>query len=350
MYSIPQHIDFIKNLTIDSVISEKQNKSRLIEIPTTATVEEAFDVLLAENILSVPVYKYFKGRKQPIAIISVLDLVSFICLQPIFENKEDNNDKNLNFENQYFLQKPVSEIVGLTSESTNLTMCRPENSLVDLLELLTRKRIHRVLVSKQYCDGGDNEEISSSPYFVSQTDVIRFLFNNNHKLGEILDLPACKAANQTIKLLLSSSTTTSKNQKQELLLSRPSSITIHDRALTAFKKIYQDGVSAVAVVNDDGSLVAEVSAADLRGLNRDRLNDLKKPVIMFLKSSKGALIKPLTCHRKFTLSQVMAGITLNKTHRAWFVDEDDIPIGVITLSDILSMFLPGVSDVFAHES
>ncbi|CAJ0753690.1 15086_t:CDS:2 [Entrophospora sp. SA101] len=59
--------------------------------------------------------------------------------------------------------------------------------------------------------------------------------------------------------------------------------------------MYQVRVEAVAIVND------EISVADLCGLNRDHLNGLKKPVIMFLKSTKGALIKPLTCHQKITL-------------------------------------------------
>jgi CBS-domain-containing membrane protein len=158
------------------------------------------------------------------------------------------------------------------------------------------------------------------------------LFQHNHQLGKILDTYASEVSNRTNRLI-------GRNN----LLGQPSSITIHDQALIAFKKIHQDGVSAVAVVGDDGRLVGEVSAADLRGLNRERLSDLTKPVIMFLKSSKGDLTKPLTCHGKFTLSQVMAGIIRSKAHRVWVVDEDDVPIGVITLSDILSMFLPEIN-------
>jgi hypothetical protein len=81
MYSTPQHINFIKEQTVGSVLKEKPNISKLIEIPVTATIEEAFDVLLAENILSVPVYRLWRGHRQPIAIVNVVDLVAFICLQ-----------------------------------------------------------------------------------------------------------------------------------------------------------------------------------------------------------------------------------------------------------------------------
>ncbi|CAJ0763916.1 9252_t:CDS:2, partial [Entrophospora sp. SA101] len=277
--------------TINSVLSEKQNISTFIEISVTATIEEVFDVLLAENIISVSVYRLWRGHKQPIAIVNVFDLVSFVCLQPIFDNDEVLSNDN----NSYFLQKPIGELIGLTPESTNLTVCHTEDPLVNLLDLFTRKQIHRVLVSTQH--------------LIEDPDI-----------GKVIN-------EEEIPL---------QTHNQELLLEL-SSITIHDQALTAFKKMHQYGVEAVAIVNDGGSLVGEISAADLRGLNKDRLSDLKKPVIMFLKSTKGALIKPLICHQKFTLSQVMASIVHNKAHRAWVVDENDIPIGVITLTDILSI-------------
>jgi len=204
------------------------------------------------------------------------------------------------------------------------------------LDLFTRKKIHRVLVTdRRPAEDEDTGEVINEdevkPCFVSQTDVVRFLFQNNHQLGKILDTYASEVSSKAIHL--------TENVGGDLS-DQISSITIHDQALTAFKKIHQDGFSAVAVIEDDGVLVEEVSAADLRGLNRERLFDLKKPVIMFLKSCKGTLIKPLTCHGKFTLSQVMAGIIRNKAHRAWVIDENDIPVGIITLSDILSMFVP----------
>ncbi|CAG8477296.1 11456_t:CDS:2 [Racocetra fulgida] len=319
MYALSQHVSFVKGQTVGAVSNSKQDVQTLIEIPITATIEEVFDVLLAENILSIP---------------------------PIFDNVNGNNNderndyREINLDGKSsFLQKPIGELIGLTPESTHLTICHHEDSLADLLDLFTRRQIHRVLVAdKTSIEDTDveqtiNEDISQ-PCFISQTDVVRFLFQNNHRLGKILDTMAADVVGKAIRV------NESLPFERRNLLRQPSSVTIHDQALTAFRKIHQDEVSAVAVVNDDGTLVSEVSAADLRGLNRERLSDLKKPVIMFLVSCKGALIKPFTCHGKFTLSQVMAGILTSKTHRAWVVDEDDVPIGVITLSDILAMFLP----------
>ncbi|CAG8474673.1 326_t:CDS:2 [Paraglomus occultum] len=346
MYDI-KHISFISDQTVGSVLNEKQNIQSLIEISVNATVEEAFDLLLAENILSVPVYRRWRGRREPIAIVNVFDLVTFVALQPIFDQDDNmpvsSSDADLESQSE-FLQRSIGELIGLTPESTNLTTVSPDDSLVKLINIFTRKQIHRLLVFDRQSliddDGNEslNEEEHKKPCFISQTDAVKFLFKHNHELGKVLDTPASEVANKACKLI----------PERQRLLCKPSSVTIHDQALTAFRRIHQDRVNAVAVVNDDGSLVGEVSAADLRGLNRERVKELKKPVIAFLKSCKGALIEPLTCSAKFTLSQVMAGIIRNKTHRAWLVDDDDVPIGVITLSDILCMFLPNGEDANGH--
>ncbi|KAG9292003.1 hypothetical protein G9A89_017902 [Geosiphon pyriformis] len=343
----PEHLSFVEDQTIAKVLAEKQIIQSLIELPVSATIEEAFDLLLAENILSVPVYRIWKNHREPIALVSAFDLVTFVCLQPIFDDlngpisdQDEFNGKSV------FLQKSIGELIGLTPESTHLTIRHPDDSLHDLITLFTRHKVHRVLVTEQQPTGDEDirEVINADlvqPCFISQTDVVRFLLKHNHKLGKVLDLPASMVAGRATRLQ-------PLNIERQHLINRPSSITIHDQALAAFRKIYQDGVNAVAIVNDDGVLVGEVSAADLRGLNRERLSDLKKPVIIFLDLCKGGLIKPHTCRPRFTLSQVMSGIMLKKTHRAWVVDEDDVPIGVITLSDILSMFLPDTADDWYH--
>lgn len=87
------------------------------------------------------------------------------------------------------------------------------------------------------------------------------------------------------------------------------------------------------------ALVAEMSAADLRGLNPDRFQDLTRPVMVYLKTSQGGLRRPLSCRAKFSLGQILSGVVRSHAHRSWLVDEEEKPVGCITLSDILSVFL-----------
>ena len=93
-------------------------------------------------------------------------------------------------------------------------------------------------------------------------------------------------------------------------------------------------------VDSNGALVAEMSAADLRGLNPDRIQHLNRPVLVYLKTcqNEGNVKQPLSCRTKFTLGQVLSGLVRNHGHRSWLVDEENRPIGCITLSDVLSLF------------
>lgn len=72
---------FIASRTVVNVLAKVKPPSnrRLVDLPSTATMEEAFDVLLAEDILSVPVYELqADNTKKYLTIISVLDLLKLL--------------------------------------------------------------------------------------------------------------------------------------------------------------------------------------------------------------------------------------------------------------------------------
>lgn len=118
------------------------------------------------------------------------------------------------------------------------------------------------------------------------------------------------------------------------------SIHLRHTAWEAFCRIASlSPLSAIAVVDDAGVLVTAISAGDLRGLNRNRIPDLSRPIITFLKSTHGDDgILPLTCHSRFTLQQIMAALVLGQAHRIWLCDADDRVEGVVTLTDVLIAF------------
>lgn len=71
---------FISNKTVANVITKiKPPTSRqLVDLPVTSTIEEAFDILLAEDILSVPIYKMVDNKKIYLTIIGVIDLLKLL--------------------------------------------------------------------------------------------------------------------------------------------------------------------------------------------------------------------------------------------------------------------------------
>lgn len=212
----------------------------------------------------------------------------------------------------------------------------------------------------------------SAGRLISQTDVIRYLLEHNHELGSILDISANNFAGQALKYAEEylDEATASKLKRT------PVSITIQSQAWDALQKMSTSHATCVAIVgkmttlmscifmhaeakttpfflcdvlNDyycllseldsDGALVAEMSAADLRGINPNRIEDLHRPVLVYLKTCQGSLKKPLSCRARFSLGQLMSGVVLNHGHRSWLVDDEHRPVGCITLSDILAVFL-----------
>ncbi|KAF9298362.1 hypothetical protein BGZ88_007015 [Linnemannia elongata] len=336
------HAQFLATHTVADVLSEKKQDHDLIDIQVTATVETVFETLLANDILSVPVYRKFNNRKDYVAIIDAFDLLSTLEEQGL----SSDSAKGLNTE---FLSMPVAILVGMTKGSSKLWTCKPSISLTQLIELFTKHRVHRILVLEDIpvrTDQADTEENTaieqeqqarkpSAGRLISQTDVIRYLLEHNHELGPILDTSATSFAGQALKYAdeYLDEATASKLKRT------PVSITIQSQAWDALQKMSISHATCVAIVDSDGALVAEMSAADLRGINPNRIEDLHRPVLVYLKACQGSLKRPLSCRARFSLGQLMSGVVRNHAHRSWLVDDEDRPVGCITLSDILAVFL-----------
>lgn len=192
-----------------------------------------------------------------------------------------------------------------------LTILKSTDSLDKLLNLFSFEKTHRVLIQQ----AEDNSIV-----LLSQMDLIRFFQAFNHQLGsDILDLTVPQIHRHG---------------------GIRNSINYKCTAAEAFLKLAGDeSISSLPIIDDNGELIGEISAKDLRGLNRNRWDSLLKPVVMFLKASQGDIYAPLTCHQHFTLSQIMSAFVLRKAYRLWWTDNTTGELkGVITLTDVLSTF------------
>lgn len=217
------------------------------------------------------------------------------------------------------LLKPLNEAIGLTEESSHLVTVKPSDPLEYVMDLFSRLGAHRVLVQQQ----------DQQPVLLSQMDVARYLQTQNHRLGHILDITTPTIVERS-------------RARQGVPMDAPvSSISFKSTAMEAFLKIanHKQYISALCILDDDNSMVGDLSAENLRGLNRDRFDSLQKPVVMYLKESNGELYPPLSCHDRFTLSQIMTAFVLRKAHRLWWCDDEGHVKGVITLSDLLGTFI-----------
>jgi len=104
-------------------------------------------------------------------------------------------------------------------------------------------------------------------------------------------------------------------------------------------------LAAAPVLDDEGVVMATISASDLRGLRCESFNTLLLPVLDFLRIQHAArgteLLPPVTCTIHHTLGQLIAQLLDNRVHRSWVVQSDRAsphPIGVVTMTDLISCF------------
>jgi hypothetical protein len=120
--------------------------------------------------------------------------------------------------------------------------------------LFTKHKVHRILVvdeiPESLSDIDQDIDIEYEPKpepkgrLVSQTDVTRFLLENNHALGSILDRPALEIAGNALKYPDDYLDADSANRLRET----PASVTFNKPAWAALQKMSTTHASSVAVV------------------------------------------------------------------------------------------------------
>eukprot|EP00658_Telonema_sp_P-2_P078120 TRINITY_DN7239_c0_g1_i13.p1 TRINITY_DN7239_c0_g1~~TRINITY_DN7239_c0_g1_i13.p1 ORF type:complete len:348 (-),score=99.84 TRINITY_DN7239_c0_g1_i13:307-1350(-) len=172
---------------------------------------------------------------------------------------------------------------------------------------------HRVLI----CNSSHSAQVDG---IISQSDVVRF----------VADHPNCfepGVIDKTLEELefLAQQTPTeivSVNQKMS--------------ALDAFELMERRGVSGLAVLNDEGQLVGNLSASDLRGMGRHEFGDLLMSVEDFTLINKDQ-VQGYCLPPDATLDCLLQTFKEKRVHRLYVVDERNSPMAVITLTDVMRL-------------
>ncbi|KAJ1965945.1 hypothetical protein GGI12_000423 [Dipsacomyces acuminosporus] len=335
----------LDNYTVRDVLAHRGNPKLQYSIGENSTVEQALTLMLAHDIISLPVFKASSDLARPsfIDIVSLYDLRDHITHSPDLEAE-------VHF--QLLSGRPSGKATVLQDTITNVVSSRKhasqvisaDASLEELVRLFTKLGQHRVLVSdlgrpspehrhQRVPDGaasenenddilGDSGDGQSSVCGLTQSDVVRFIQRHNHQLGRQLDVTAADIAS-------------AKPSPSPAL----PQLTIREPALSAMKKLRDTHTSALPVVDYDGRLVTEVAGTSLRYLTIDKLGLLGKPVLAYMFGLRLPVASPYVIHANFTLSQIMTGLLRMNCRRAWLVDEEERPTSVISLTDVLAQFL-----------
>ncbi|KNC77609.1 hypothetical protein SARC_09930 [Sphaeroforma arctica JP610] len=290
------------------------NKRNLFWVTADSSVKEALTSLRDCNCLSLPVWD--ESKKQFIGIVNTFDVLAYLSFHGFDYQGVPSPQELTAFE---LAHKKVSELIGVGEQIRSgvtldgLNIMESDDTVADVMDPFT-VGVQRVLVRYE-----GQEEVPSSYRMLSQSDMVRFLYLNEEHLDQELD--------KSIKELSVGTT-------------KVHTVNINDITLHAFREIYTDETcEAMAVVNDDGKLIATLSPSDIRAFDETEVASVLKPVGEFLKENNfGTLRWPVTVTQHSTLAQCMSKAVLGHLHRVWIVDADEKPVGQVTLEDILHQF------------
>jgi len=157
---------------------------------------------------------------------------------------------------------------------------------------------------------------------LSQSQVIEYIHQNINSLGTIKDKPVGSMSG---------------------ILKEVYSVTENSLTLDAFKLMQEKSVTGVAVVNEKGIVISNLSVRDLKGLRLENqlFHRMYQTVHNFLRHLRAEGEEGERPKRKRvvrvtdTLEHVIEILVNENIHRVYVVDQEGKPIGVVALRDVL---------------
>jgi len=283
-----------------SLITEKKD---LVSVESTTTQKDVIDLLAKRNFTSVPV----KTKDSFVGIVSVYDIFYALLLDSKFNTKETITKEILLSAWEDTSKRPISHAI-ISQESASFLVFDHKENLYQVLDAFSQG-YHRVLVNTA----------SGAIRFLSQSDVVVYLNKVLDRLGSVIKYQAKAISKADGKV---------------------KTVTPTQTALSAFRELFIANVPAAPVIDTSGLIVGNLSVSDLRGVDGESIVDVLLPVEDFLKKRQGGKLRlPVVIAADEILSNIISLVVKDHVHRVWIVAGDMKPLGVISLTDILSVVL-----------
>jgi len=270
------------------------------------------DLLIQNNFLGAPVTRNGKFA----GFVDMLDLCNFVSQHFInfkFEGASLNDFENVYSELKHYHQTTVKDLLIAQYHRTSASFVCSNYSLIHVFEMLARGH-PRVAI----CD--EQRKVVS---LVTQSMMMNYVHQRINELP--VDIRNCKVKNMRLfeKLLCVHS---------------------DDRPLKAFNMMVANEVSGLAVVDNSERLVDVISVRDLRGLKMDTaaiwalycdsITAFKNHVYVKYPMTTPATTIRATLEDSFEFCLLQ--MCKYKVHRIFVVNEEEKPIRVISMQDMLA--------------
>jgi len=275
-------------------------------------LSDVFKGLIQRNLLSVPVLRQ-KGDEDTrfYGLLDMGDLVRFIVHHFGFKKLSMQDFWQLAEQEENFQTKTVDDLLAQAPVQKRhlLHNVKVGYSVFFATEILACERtVHRLPIIDH-----DKRLIG----MITQSQLVRFLHKNIDILGP---------------------KTTKPLEKMEGVMRDVCCISMNAQAFEAFKAMDTNAVPVLAVVDDQRKLVDAISLRDLRGIGGDarRFWTLFDSVLSYLEHiRKTQEHTPIYCKPSDTLHDVVGKIVEHHIHHVFVVDDNNVPVGVVGITDIL---------------
>eukprot|EP00658_Telonema_sp_P-2_P001606 TRINITY_DN1059_c0_g1_i12.p1 TRINITY_DN1059_c0_g1~~TRINITY_DN1059_c0_g1_i12.p1 ORF type:complete len:347 (+),score=84.82 TRINITY_DN1059_c0_g1_i12:191-1231(+) len=298
-----------------------------VVITSDQTVEAALEILAGECILSAPVVMAKSEDSVSLGMdgwyLGTLD-VQQLLLHLVRQVREKKQGGEMDAE---MLHAAVDQLFStkLTSMYGNDSgIAFPawlDKSLKELIEegFLTgvpgpNQLAHRVVICDHQC------QVET---LISQSDIVRFVAEHPSCLEPgVLD----KSLEELNYLLLGKAK--DGGSPREVV-----AVNQKVTAIEAFELMESSGVSGIAILGEEGQLVGNLSASDLRGIGRGEFGLLMsvEDFVLVNKDEVGCFALSPTD----TLGCLLRDFSEKRVHRLYVVDNQQAPLAVVTLTDVM---------------
>jgi len=291
-------VEFLRQKTIGEVVDQFKF-GKMIEANTSTNAFDGFNLLISNNILSIPLFDDAQGTFT--CFLDLMDILWFLTKDSIEDLNNEEKLKQITC-GQIADYSKLDPFIKITSDT----------NLIRVLQIVSQdcRSLHRMPVVNP-----EGKLIG----IVSQSLLVRFLEPHTKKF----DFGTLSIG--TLGLGLDKTVVTVKEEES---------------VQVAVQKLKQHKVSGIGIVDQEGRLKGTFSPSALKyfGIGNKVLSIGGSTMREFVASVQLPKEYPLSLLKTATACQVIAKFSQSGTHRIFVVDPENRPEGIISLVDVIDLF------------
>lgn len=302
--------ELFKNIQLESMMIENWVRKRLVLVGDRQPLDKALQRLNRHKITSLPIISEQTGN-----IIGILDSLDIVNYLSTVLDQEAIGPARWDFN-----LKTTGELLALSTHK-GLVMSNQAN-IYEALAYLSKGIPRIMVVDAAIAPHFQEKEEEGILGLFTQSDVVRFLAANPYWLN--LHPRASK-----------------KLEELDIFSGVENLVCVDQNtpASTAFKKI-AEASAGVVVVDEEGRIVANLTASNIRGISRRNFQLLRRPLFEFLQRDRrrGWWTMPVCVKLSDTLEKTVLQFGSTKVHQMFVCDVYGHPKHTVTLSHIVRQF------------